>query len=782
MRTLSLLGLLLLAESVAGQAVAPPPRELAMLRRPPAKAGEFGGKTLAQWEAEVRSGDGKRRRLAASAAYAWGREAAPLAKAFLETIPAAELDASGTISAVAFELDHAALFGALGPDSTPHLLAALNSRRPEVRLAAAEGLSGVRPVSPETAAALADALADPDRSVKLSVASALRKLGPGAEAARPELSRRALVLLAEVLRDPKTAWYPHMETRDMVEALLALDPPSGLAVALRAGELFAKNDYPIRDEVLFDLGPAAVPTLCWLVRRSTPDAYYQAYGRMVELCRRMGPHSAPVLVELLRKGCDLYRDSMIVAPRPTAEDVWRMKRSPAAGTLSYLARCVGHRLGVEHQMRHPRFRVEWVPAGGADEVLASFGPAAKAVAPELRRWLRGRDLGLHATAMYVLAAMGDEEARTAALAILKDKSQPPAMRCTAMIALGEFGDPAAIPVAVAALLDPPPKELTPGAVAAIRALGQVGPAAREKAVPVLRPLLTRKANYTPDDHPVQAAVALVKIDPTELGPYRLWVEQIDSYRYRRSYSWPELDREVRKNRAEAVKALDRLANELPWRDLWKILGARVRLGAMEEKHYARLDELAIIDGPHGREPHRELFAVLVDAGEAGVPALAHLMGHADPFVRRNAAQSLVWKGRAAEKTLVRRATDEPDPWTREWIVFALRSADPKVAIPALRKALKDEEVRVRFHAAVALADLDPTNPDVARTLLDIQIPADYVRSSSWGGGNPSYERPGLFGREPKELGVVRREALYKADPEAAVRARIACPFAQPWEW
>ena len=48
--------------------------------------------------------------------------------------------------------------------------------------------------------------------------------------------------------------------------------------------------------------------------------------------------------------------------------------------------------------------------GEAAELLASFGPEAKAAAPELRRWLRGSDPFMRLNALAPLAAMGDEEA------------------------------------------------------------------------------------------------------------------------------------------------------------------------------------------------------------------------------------------------------------------------------------------------------------------------------------------------------------------------------------
>jgi hypothetical protein len=111
------------------------------------------------------------------------------------------------------------------------------------------------------------------------------------------------------------------------------------------------------------------------------------------------------------------------------------------------------------------------------------------------------------------------------------------------------------------------------------------------------------------------------------------------------------------------------------------------------------------------------------------------------------------------------------------LVVAVANADRKIALPALSKALADEDPSVRFQAAVMLADLDPTDPAVARTLLDLRIPEDKAQSTSWWSEGPTFAIPFPTGTSHKKLAGVRAEALYKTDPEAAVRAGIVSPFA-----
>ena len=56
---------------------------------------------------------------------------------------------------------------------------------------------------------------------------------------------------------------------------------------------------------------------------------------------------------------------------------------------------------------------------------------------------------------------------------------------------------------------------------------------------------------------------------------------------------------IRGNRDAAVRAIGKLADELAAGDLWKLLCARVRLEAVEERHHERIAELAAMPETYG---------------------------------------------------------------------------------------------------------------------------------------------------------------------------------------
>lgn len=137
-----------------------------------------------------------------------------------------------------------------GPVAAPALVQTLRDVSPEVRQAAAIGLSGMREAAKEAVPALAQALGDLDVRVRQVAPWVLGTFGPAAEVAVPELIR--------AIRDPN-----NVVQAEAASALAAIGPAAkdaavALALVAQGAHTYVGGNIM---NALRAIGPAAIPEL-----------------------------------------------------------------------------------------------------------------------------------------------------------------------------------------------------------------------------------------------------------------------------------------------------------------------------------------------------------------------------------------------------------------------------------------------------------------------------------------------------------------------------------------
>jgi HEAT repeat protein len=361
----------------------------------------------------------------------------------------------------------------------------------------------------------------------------------------------------------------------------------------------------------------------------------------------------------------------------------------------------------------------------ADGTLRGLGPSVATALPELLRRLKGRHDFRERQVIQAVGGLGEAgpPAVSRLREIVRDPTPEPARR----------DDP----------LGPSPEACR---IAAIEALGQIGPAAKE-AVPDLLPLFR-----SPDKvRSRAAAVALVRID-----------------RDHAREAWDSLRAALRDpndfNRRQAVATMARVGPAAS--DGVPNLLATQRMPTKEGgRKIARYGVVLVIeaigpaavpgllDGLKDADPHvrfvaasslfpikspqaaRALSACLADPdrdvraeaakalaaiGPQAAPALIDAFRSPDAAVRQQAAVVLGMMNRpafAAVPALVERLKDErADVRSTTALALGMMRRGAREAIPALRELLKGRQDA--FDAAIALAMIDPTNStDVVPTLV-----------------------------------------------------------------
>jgi HEAT repeat protein len=460
------LALVLLVGLACGKKPVAPDSEAGGEPRPPRD--RFADKTIAEWEAELKSGDGKRIKLAASAVYGWGDEAAALVPALLD-LP----DASGTS-----DINMYAIAPKVGAAAVPHLIAGLKSPRAAVRTRAASGLLALGPKAPPAVADLTAVVADPKSSWALRVLAvrALGQIGPAANAAVPTLSP----LLKSAERDPNaTRPLGHF----VAVSLCQIDPTQDDAVAALIEQVWPDVvRFPFGDlketpefRTIVGLGKRAVSVLVRQIKDPKKmDNWFMTY---FDIADALGADGVPILVELARRG---------VAPLAYAYD--------------------------------------WTP-----ERVRKAAPGLKDMIPELVKRAGTRSTDLRATssprvaAIKCLVELGAKEVIPVTLGLLKDPFTDDALTKASFQALARMNEPAAIPLAVRELQAPA------GGIPSTTTGSRPGEARREAAEVVrvpggkdqLLPIL--KASLTPGGPNAHfAPLVVAEFEPDNPNVYRAW--------------------------------------------------------------------------------------------------------------------------------------------------------------------------------------------------------------------------------------------------------------------
>jgi HEAT repeat protein len=482
-------------------------------------------------------------------------------------------------------------FGARAQFTVGRLEALLSDPSPSVQVKAVVALCNVDPANPRVLPALWSALDSTELDVLNDAIAAIAKLGPRGVDAAPSLkkviARTNLTNGKEIGND--LAYEVRQTKARAAEALVAVAPCSGEGVAaLIALMKDGDNGEWAAIEALERLGPraaAAVPALVAVARNARSEKCFDAIQALIRI---NDDHDAivPALVELVS-----------VEPPPVERGENLGVTDGSHGKVAVVI-TIG-RLGVRALSAVPSL-VRLLKAESEDEskprqsdekvaairALGRIGPAAKAAVPALVRVMKtdtGRDARI--AAIHSLGALGPAASSAAPFLV-------------EMLSLE-----------------------APFPSTAARALGSIGPAARA-AVPALGKCLNDNTSGVVPD----AAVALLRIDPSQrnLVEARLRSIPVTNQLYARAVlsgalGWrtPEADGFVR-------------------RDLRAIHTVLRRLAALTAEHDLSFqDDLLRTIGL--QMENLSSFGV---AAEGAVGRLTELSHHAEPEVRRLAAEAL----------------------------------------------------------------------------------------------------------------------------------------------
>lgn len=297
-------------------------------------------------------------------------------------------------------------------------------------------------------------------------------------------------------------------------------------------------------------------------------------------------------------------------------------------------------------------------------------------------------------ACLVLSEIGPdaEEAVPALIKVLDDER--PGVRREAILALAAIGEASA--PATEALVEALDCEIN--GVVATYALGKIGrvPPAAEKKI----------TKNTKSDDGVLATVslwALARLHPDDAALQRRTVRRLAEF----------LKSDDPRQRVAAARALVELD---PDPEIARPIIKKVMDGASPEVLHAAMDAIASL-------------------GEKTLPRMIEALEA--PEVRARAAAIIARIGPKAKRGVpaLVEALEDPDPETRNEVLFALASIGPGAegAVPAVAKALGDADMNVRYAACYALGSIGPAATSAKAALQrNLGSPDDFLSmSSAW---------------------------------------------------
>jgi HEAT repeat protein len=533
------------------------------------------------------------------------------------------------------------------PSALPLLLAALTNtklaqRNPEsavyVRNTAAAALGGLGEKAKEAIPALVDAVKKTDaeelrrtlepgkakgrrRVFESGAMQALRRIGKPAVPAlvpllkdkEPAVRWQAAVILGGIGPDAKEA-LPDLQAaleseRDVfaVVAATALaqvqiggDPKKPVAKVI---ELLGNDEPAIRESaavVLEAFGRQAAPAVEKLVAL-LDDKDEMVRGQALETLRAIGPAARKAVPALAKRLSDM--DAEVRAGAVRALRALGPQAAPAVPEL--IKALASDDLTVRE---------------GAVEALQAIGPAAKDAVPELTKLLSAKVVNPahHLPALRALAAIGPD-AKSAAptlLQLLDDKDTE--LRLAVLDTVGSIG--AATPEAIARLQTIAQRDsFSTARSAAIRALGRMGPAAKE-AAPTLKVIAEGKGQ----DLRVWAAAALARMG---IEPAANTVVVVNALK--------DSSPAGRVARLAALDAIELLGPS--GKDAVPILEGLLR----DRTPISRGEKLQL------RQKAAQALGYLGSAAGPAVPKLADLLNDGDEDVRQAAVEALARLGPAA---------------------------------------------------------------------------------------------------------------------------------------
>lgn len=429
-----------------------------------AEAGWTEGLELTYWQALVKIGASAAAPLAKLvehsntlvrflAARALG-EIGPPAKAASSTLRKHLLDGTENTSVRIEAACSLCRIGENVPEAVKLIEAALDSRAARYAI---EAISRLGPAGEKLVPLALAKLEDDDPYARLAVVRLVGTLDP-------EAAAKTVPALAMLVDDNQP-----VIRRQMALVLQKLGPAASPAAPAVARALLAEKDLAVKEEyveALVAMGPAAKPAAAALIQLYADPDISPAMRRRVLVAAAVADPASPTVAGVLVKAA-ADRDEYTRAAAAMA--LGKLDPLPPDALLALLNL-------AKSDSRH-------VVRAAAVRALAEAGPRARAARPELQSLANNAAPGVQLWAKVAIAAM-DGNVLSAAPTVRAALADPDVMvRMAAAECLLLIGPiPADLPLLLGLLREPAGRE------AAIRAIGRLGPAAKE-AVPRLAELL-----------------------------------------------------------------------------------------------------------------------------------------------------------------------------------------------------------------------------------------------------------------------------------------------------
>jgi HEAT repeat protein len=588
--------------------------------------------------------------------------------------------------------------GAAAKPALPAVRALLKDQPLTVRFRAAVAVWKIGGDPAPAVPVLTDALAGPDRGLRLRAVQELGALGPAAESAAPALVQRLADKDDAVRRDAASAL---QQIGTAAVAALAKGAAPDSAVRRESIDLLARLGSRASD---------AVPALMAALKDDDPKLRTAAAAALW----RVDPTNAagvPVLVEG-------FTSTDLAVRRQAMETLFAMRPRPKEAAATFAAALKGNDIVTRVRAADAAWDLNGKPdevlptlteavksndlniRGPALETLRRMGPKAKPALPVLVELFATPNI---ATPQFVEAvlALGPDATAAAAKAL---EEKPAVAKQNAASVLGAVGADGVEPLRKLAGHDDALVRTH-----AVRALGQIGPAAADKVAAALAEALKDKdrnvrltalTSYRQLSPATDAPAVLLELAQDKDVAVRVnAMNGLERLRLDPKTALPVLEEVAAKDDNAFQRAR---AAELCWR-----LDPKKHPAADVVKELLKVNQ------------HLRAADFVARAGDRdALPALADGLPNQQPFIRQRILDTIAGFGadaKAVRPALVE-AMKDPQAVVRVSAALALlQSGDAEAALPVLAAALKDNTVHITYHERIHAA-LRKLGPDAKAAL------------------------------------------------------------------
>ncbi|GET40636.1 HEAT repeat domain-containing protein [Microseira wollei] len=455
-------------------------------------------------------------------------------------------------------------------------------------------------------------------------------------------------------------------------------------------------------------------TACYLNRakdgidRAKAHFWEYEWHETLSLMAGLMKNPVPLLEAIRKEKDDIFSTQLLLAGRCIAE-----------------CKDISHSLIVDSIDRIYQFWCRYSDAEFIESVVVALGQTNIKMVEKLQQALNDEDWYVREKAAEALGNIGNPQAVPALIAALKDKDS--FSRTNAAEALGNIGNPQAVDALIAALN----YEDWFVRIKAGEALGKIG---NPQAVDVLMSAL----NHEDMSVSMNAAEALGKIDNLQAVDALMLALNDEDQDVRRKaaevlgkignsqavdalmVALNDEDQDVRTNAAEALgkighpQAVDALIADLKDQHKWVRWKAPEALGKIGNPQ-AVPALIAALNHEDGYMRWKAAEALGKIGNPQAVPALIAALNHEDVFVRRYAAEALGKIGNPQAVPALIAALKHEYWYVKEYVAEALGKIGNPQAVDALIAALKHEDESVRRNAVEALGKIG--NPQAVPVLI-----------------------------------------------------------------